>query len=98
MAPLTISNVTNPNQLAIWFTMSNAAGCRPAANSSFRVGTNAAVSAPSPNSRRNKFGNVNAVTKAEANPLAPNMAVTKTSRASPKNRENTVAKETMLIC
>ncbi len=57
----------------------------------------AAVSAPSPSNRRNRLGNVNAVTKADARPVAPNTAVTKISRTKPKHRDKTVATETMLM-
>jgi hypothetical protein len=38
---------------------------------SLNIGINAAVSAPSPNSRRNRFGMVNATAKAPATGLIP---------------------------
>ena len=95
IASTTITAVVSPSQPITWLTKTKARGRCPAANSSLSVGTIAAVSAPSPNSRRNRFGKVNAVTKAEASALVPNTAVTSMSRPSPSTRDTMVAAETM---
>ena len=95
MATTTIVSVTKPSQLATWFINTNAPAFCRAASSSLRVGTIAAVSAPSPSKRRNRFGSVNAVTNAEASALVPNTAVTNMSRPSPSTRETMVAADTM---
>ena len=53
--------VVTKSQLATWLTKRNAPARSRACNSSCSVGTSAAVSAPSPNNRRKRFGSVNAV-------------------------------------
>ena len=61
IATNTIEPHTRQSQLVTVLTNANApARCR-ACNSSFNVGTKAAVSAPSPSKRRKRFGSVNAV-------------------------------------
>jgi hypothetical protein len=51
------------------------------------MGTTADVNAPSPSSRRNKFGSVKAKMKAEFHKLVPRAAKIKISRTRPKTRE-----------
>ena len=61
MDPTTTVVVTTSSQLATWLSKVNAPASRRWFSSSFRVGTNAAVSAPSPRRRRNRLGRVEAV-------------------------------------
>jgi len=91
IATITSTVVTKNNQLEILVTKLNAALRSLCSNSWLIVGTNAAVNAPSPNNRRNRFGNVKADTKAELNALVPNTAAITISRTNPSTRDNTVA-------
>ena len=76
------------------FKKANAAFCDPFSDSAEKIGTNAEVSAPSPNSRRKRLGIVKARIKAEFQRLAPSAAKIKTSRPKPSIRENNVGKLT----
>ena len=95
MANRTIAPVASRVQLATSLTSRRAPASPFFRVSSCRVGTNAAVSAPSPSSRRNRLGKVKAVTKAEARAVVPNTAVIAISRARPSTREPIVTPDTI---
>ena len=58
-------------------------------------GTNAAFMAPSPNQRRNRFGNRKAITNASAIGPAPSRAANAMSRKNPMIRETSVSPPTV---
>ena len=62
------------------------------------TGVNDALSAPSPKSRRNKFGNWNAIKNASIVEWVPNTRLCAASRARPENRLTNVNKETVRAC
>src|SRR5690606_10931263 len=88
---------TTSSQLVTLLTRAKAAVRWRCSNSCVRVGTKAAVSAPSPSRRRKRLGSVKADTKAELNALVPKTAAMKISRTSPSTRDTTVAPATTLM-
>ena len=60
-----------------------------------RIGTKACENAPSANRRRSRLGMRNATLKASVQALAPKLAATSSSRASPVTREASVSRETV---
>src|SRR5689334_11988371 len=82
--------VRAPSQKVITANASEAnwrAACGPSALSMpANSGTNAALNAPSPNSRRNRFGNFSATKNASATGPAPSIAAISMSRAKPSTR------------
>ena len=64
---------------------------------SLKVGTSALFKAPSPKSRRNKLGNVNATMKAELQMLVPKAAKIIASRTNPSNLDPRVVLLTVAI-
>ncbi len=63
---------------------------------SLNIGMKTAESAPSPNIRLNRFGNLNATFTQSAIAVVPNVAAMKSSRARPKNLDSNVKNATII--
>ena len=87
--------LTTASQLATLLSNANAPARSRSCNSACNVGTNAAVNAPSPSRRRNRFGKLKAVTNASLNTEVPKIAAPSRSRPRPSTRETTVSNDTI---
>ena len=86
-----------PNMPATRSINSRTASRPPFSRVSANTGTKACAKAPSANSRRKKFGILNATKNASALPLAPIKLASITSRNRPKMRESMVAPPTTAL-
>ena len=82
------------SRVSTWFKNRNASARPSWWSASDNTGMNADVSAPSPSSRRNKFGNCHANTNAEFIAPTPNSAYDNESRANPSTRDPSVETDT----